>query len=506
MNFKLLIAISLLFVCTKKSIGQTVEKIQNTCRIQNVTNNLVETGFLGINDSTIITNYGDSALILCLSNQKIIRKFDFNIVTLINGSVQSFDRNENFGLLENNILYFRAKFSNNQQTWFCKMSSNYVVDKLCRIETGTFIFKKIKNNFFALTQQCEFYNNGSNSKTTIPQGIIKFSLAGLLIDNKEIIPNEFLVPILINDSNQLYMGTIIGNKYTQLYIFDSMLNEKGKYYFEGYSNHISLYNDSLSIQGSTSSLKIPNVGAITNPINSTFHFRLRIMKNLTGTPSICTLTGSGGYGGYDNGSDRPALFYIDNNGFTYLPYSGTVFLDKPYTSSGGRQNFLLGYSSKHCEPNKIVPVFSQVNLWCNLADAPNYKIISISNQNDFFIGNTRHQGSGVYYFLVDTSGVADLSHLSRRLQTESSSSQKKSIKFSISPNPTSSHISCIFPIQTLGEKVEIYDIYGNLMVSENINYQNQEIGLENCKDGIYFITIKSADLITIPQKFILQKK
>jgi hypothetical protein len=502
-------------ISINKLSSQQIKYYKNTCRIFDKVTDPVESGFIALNDSIILSNYNDSVLVIDLKNSRILKKLDFLIPS-------NFFDDAGWGLCtpvvptlrEGDKIWLRLKFKDNH-TWFGYLKQDLSFTKICRINSGHCLFSKIGNTFYALTNGGSFYNNNSSFKIDFVSGLISFTETGNILNSKQIKNiggpfNSITNSVMINDSKNIYVGVQVSNNgvpqqiTNQIYYGDKIIscsqgggrspyiifktdttfNYISSFIYEGTANKILQNSDSLFVFGTGGYVYKKNFGSITSAQGNDYHYKIAIAKSDFSSWSYCTISASGGTGGYYNPFWFNGLNYHDKSGFTYLTFKGTIYFEKPYTSGGG-QNFLIGYDNNKCsEMNSITMINSQSDIWANFAESDSFRVVSISKANDFFIGNTRiNDGYGIYYFAYGRRGVVDLNSLGNKTN---SATHLGAQKFSFGPNPSGGLIS--FNNYIGNTLVNVYDYSAKKIGTYRIS-NNGELDLSKLGHGIYMLEL-----------------
>lgn len=510
--------------------SQKIEKYNNTCRLFDDNPDLTETGFIAVNDSIVLTNYKDSVFVLNIKNCQIIKRVNYQIVSNINTDAAYELQSPVVSVLKDNgKIWFRALLKDGK-TWFGYLAQDYSFVKLCQIGTPVFLVCKKNRIFYACVHDGEFVNNGTSFSININSGLISFTEDGLLINNIRVKNIEYLnggerlssvkYPVIsINDdaiyfgtsvncsgipssiSNSIYLGNekincFLGGNQSLPYILlrlDTTFKLQAKFIFEGVARNIQLTNDSIILLGSGGRVYLKNIGAINPSLGPDYHYRIALDKRTFSGAQICTISGSGGSGGWWDPYYFPPIYFQNTKNFNYLTFKGTIYFDKPYTSGGG-QNILFGFNStSNCAfLEKIVHINSQKDIWANLAESDNLNFISISKSTDFWIGNNRiNRGSGIYYFAINKDGQVDLSKINNSLNNQNLPIENHQTLF---PNPTTG----LLRIRDFNNKkdVIIFDQYGRFISSASID-NDGNMDISYLADGIYLLRFGNNDVVKL---------
>ena len=510
-------------ISINKLSSQQIKYYKNTCRIFDKVTDPVESGFIALNDSIILSNYNDSVLVIDLKNSRILKKLDFLIPS-------NFFADAGWDLCtpvvptlrEGDKIWLRLKFKDNH-TWFGYLKQDLSFTKICRINSGHCLFSKIGNTFYALTNGGSFYNNNSSFKIDFVSGLISFTETGNILNSKQIKNiggpfNSITNSVMINDSKNIYVGVQVSNNgvpqqiTNQIYYGDKIIscsqgggrspyiifktdttfNYISSFIYEGTANKILQNSDSLFVFGTGGYVYKKNFGSITSAQGNDYHYKIAIAKSDFSSWSYCTISASGGTGGYYNPFWFNGLNYHDKSGFTYLTFKGTIYFDKPYTSGGG-QNFLIGYDNNKCsEMNSITMINSQSDIWANFAEGDSFRIVSISKRNDFFIGDTRiNDGYGIYYFVYGRKGIVDLNTLGSH-NTNFKRIKKSAI--TVAPNPSNGLIR--FTNVSEHMCADIFNYTGKILWRESLS-KDGSLDLQHLLPGIYLVVLSNGDKFSI---------
>ena len=498
--------------------SQIVNRNQNACVLNNYTKDLTDKGFIALNDSIILVNYNDSCLALNLSTCKIINKFKYSITP--NYDYFGIGYTEIPTWTENGVVYFRAKFNN--ENWFCSITQDLNIKKIFRIETDNFIFKKYNGKFYALVQSGKFFNAGSTVGTDFSSGIIVFTPNGFLMDflkirglydqngglnnESEIIITSFLIKdgyfyLPIGNQYKALIGSTIYNYSINGYkgipnvvlMIDTLMKFKKSFLIGCNQNgnqsmiNLILNQDSINVQGlnyPNEIVYLPGMGQITSSVNGVFHYNFNLSLDLEFGYKVCTYTGSKGCNRFAN---------ISETGISYVPYYGTIFAGKPY-SAGGGENFIVGghFNAATCEANKCTNFVSQEGIFGKIAQSPNFKILAVDNSADFFAGDNRYTGKGVYYFAINQDGLASLDSLHKFSGNIGATYNLENSKSLIFPNPVSDNfwVEIGNDLNSPNNNISIENSFGQVICNFEINQSRTIINLQNkLSPGIYFISI-----------------
>jgi hypothetical protein len=504
--------------------AQKTEPFKNTCHVFDSNIELFETGFVNLNDSIILSNYNDSVSVINLKKCKVIKRLNFRIHSNFNSDPFYEHQVPVVPILrDGNKIWLRLVFSD-KSIWFGYLKPDMSFVKMCQINSPVFLFIKRGTVFYACVQDGYFVNNGSLVKTQISSGLISFNESGYLLNSKRV--NNYaninfgeslrpiIFPVLLSDNNNIFLGTsvnsmnnpanisnniyfgsqkincFIGGNQSLPYIIlkmDTAFNLKNQFIFEGTARNILQTTDSIIIFGTGGKVFIKGFGSIQSSVGSDYHYRLSIDKTKMTDWQICTISGSGGSGGWYDPVYFPGNYYQSETNFNYITFNGTIYFDKPYTSGGG-QNIIFGYNlNNNCgDLSSILQINSQTNIWANLALGKNMNFISISKSSDFWIGNNRiNRGKGIYYFAINSDGQVDLAKINGSLNDRII---EDNISFKIGPNPCSGILN-IYSKDQIG-RINIRDLAGNL-IGEHVLNLSGLIDLTELNPGMYFIEFES---------------
>lgn len=118
-----------------------------------------------------------------------------------------------------------------------------------------------------------------------------------------------------------------------------------------------------------------------------------------------------------------------------------------------------------------------------------------------------------YYLQMDgysfSEGGFGMSFSATGLPCTSAAPEKKlsNADFSIAPNPSSGHVNILAKYQSnwLGGQVVVTDISGRVVLTKKIDNGGTRINVENIVPGIYFIHLRTGDLISPFQKLVIAR-
>lgn len=519
-----------IFISHVNLYSQQVEKYKNTCRLFDNNPDLMETGFIAVNDSILLTNYKDSVSVLNVKTCQIIKRLNYNLVANFNADAAYEMQSPVVAILrDNGRIWFRALLKDGK-TWFGYLAQDFSFVKLCQINTPVFLFSKKNKVFYACVHDGVFVNKGSSFSVNINSGLISFTEEGILLNEARVKNIEYInggerlrpvtYPVLSIDDEAIYFGTSVncwgnpssisnsvyvgnekincslGGNQSLPYILlklDTTFKLLSKFIFEGVARDIQLKNDSVILLGSGGRVYLKDIGAIQPSLGPDYHYRIAVDKRTLNNPQICNFSGSGGSGGWFDPYYFPPMYFRSAKNINYITFKGTIYFDKPYTSGGG-QNVLFGYnSSSNCQYlENIVHINSQKDIWANLAEGENINLISICKSPDFWIGNNRiNKGGGIYYFGINRDGLVDLSKINGSLNYQNLVVENEQV---VSPNPT-------FGIVKLknfkeNEMVLILDQFSRLVDFKKINADGS-VDICNLANGLYYLKFGNDRIVRV---------